>query len=266
MKFKVAADMYFDQIGSNGEQVNTFQVFTYEIFNEKYDASFENTIDSAGGIISLDDAWVNYLPGVLELSDLVNPTDPFVWQVINNVIYIRAESVNITNIVGPIEGYELIIEAMNITESPDAMLIENTMLISKSFYNNPKSLPIMSAEEMPKDYCGISYQANIYSYKNGAYDSSKVAQVKPIENELKFNISPIPVSNQLNVRVTQGNLTSCTIKVVSVTGQTVIQERVGQDLLNGFAIGVEHLVNGYYILELFSDDGFRVQKKFVVQH
>lgn len=269
IKFKVAADMYFNQIGSNNEQVNTFQVFTYELYNESVHEPLSSGNTNAAIRTMPDISWVNYSTGTVLLDDIVQPTDGEVWEVIGNKIYVKAEHVKIENIVGPAEGYELIIQAIETTMEPDAELKQGTEIIPTWFQFYPKSNPIMSPSELPENYCGGIYDGNeIIAQKrnpNGAGNIGLKISNDEIES-IVLSIYPNPVNDVVNVKVTEGELGSCSVKVMSVTGITLINERVSDDLLNGFAIGVEHLVNGYYILELFSDDGYRVQKKFVVQH
>ena len=204
------------------------------------------------------------------LTGTVSPTSPEVWEVVGNIIYVKAENVLLENVVSPSEGYKLVIMASgSIDIDPDAVVNLNTELRSVSFYDNPKSPLVPINEEYYASNCnGDNYQANIpANFKrtiNGT--SSGFKGGGSFEEKTEISVYPNPVNQEVNVKVTSGELISCSIKVMSITGQTLILERVKSDLLNGFAIGVEHLTNGYYILELFSDDGYRVQKKFVVQH
>ncbi len=272
VQFKIAADMYFHQKGWNGDQVNTFQVFTYELWHSKNGGSFEsNNIDN-GGVTMGNSSFVNYQPGIMEINSIVQPTDPIVWNVSGNNIYVKGEDIRLKNTVGPAEGYNLIIEGMSIEIEKDAVIELNTELISKFFYDYPKVEPIMGTADELGNYCdkdGGAYKANIYlnTKKEMSSNWGNSTTIKDqFEVDTKISVYPNPVNQEVNVKVISGELTSCTIKVLSITGQTLIEERVNEDLVNGFAIGVEHLTNGYYILELFSDDGYRVQKKFVVQH
>ncbi len=267
--FKIAGDFYFKQIGSNNEQVNTFQVFTYNLYQLNEESNFANTIVENGGNNVLTGNWANYKPGTFELDGIVHPYDDIVWNTSGNNIYIKAENVLINGDVGPAEGYNLIIEAMEVVMDPDASLLENTELKSKWFYGNPKTYPIINSQDLSEGYCSDTYKANSPIANKREIKNEEVQGLPILVDEtpsIKVSVYPNPVNQEVNVKVTSGELSSCSIKVISITGQTLIQERVNDDLLNGFAIGVEHLVNGYYILELFSDDGYRIQKKFVVQH
>lgn len=269
VKLRVMADMYFDQIGSNGVQVNNFQLFTYEIYDVKNDnGNIVTAVEGDGGTHITDPTpWVKSL-GHITIDGLVSPTMPIVWEVIGNTIYVKAEKVLLKNLVGPIEGFNLVIVASSIDMEPDAELALNTELRSTQFYDNPKSVLTTVNEEFYASNCnGDEYKANIsasYKYKK---EQELINGVEtPMDEETKLLVYPNPANQEVNIKVTSGRLKSCNVRVLNVSGQVMIQERVGNELLNGFAIGVENLSNGYYILELFSDDGFSYRKQIVISH
>jgi hypothetical protein len=268
LNFKIAADCYFNQIGSNGEQVNNFQVFTYKIWHKEDDASFSSAIIADGGQFTSNDSWVKYLPGTLILEGIVNPWDNFVWNVSGNKVYVKAEDVQLKGIVGPSEGYELIIEAINTETAPNAQLLDNTEVISKQFYDFPKSKPIVTEDQMPAEYCKNKYRANSYlardreSNKNGVLKINEVQQ----NDSLELNIYPQPANHEVNVKVVSGELKDCTIRLIGISGQVMIQERIANDLSYGFAIDVENFPSGYYILELRTGHGLTERRNLIINH
>jgi hypothetical protein len=97
IKLKVAADMWFQQLGYDGEQVNTFQVFTYDLFNKEKHNSLQDAIELEGGSFEFSDNWMAYRPGTLTLKGTISPNDEYVSEVTaNNTIIIRAERIKVS--------------------------------------------------------------------------------------------------------------------------------------------------------------------------
>lgn len=269
IKFKVAADMYFKQIGSNDEQVKTFQVFTYEIFDKAKDGNLNSAIPNGKMEFEPNTSWVKYNPWKISLSGIIQPNNPYVWQTIGNKIFIKVESVNISDTIGPAEGYELIIEAINTNVTLDAKVLENTEIISKQFSDAPPSLPIFSANDLPEGYCySNKYGANVAVEQEGeGREERKISmgkddQINTIIQSL--NVYPNPANNEVNVEIEQGDFESSTVRITNLNGQVVLNETVGQELANAFAIDVSDIPNGYYILTVITNTEQQFQHQLII--
>ncbi len=263
--FKIAGDFYFNQKGSNDEQVNTFQVFTYNLYQFNETNNFSSTIQTDGGSNILTGNWATYEPGTIIIDDIVGPFDDIVWNVSGNNIYVKAEDVQVIGTVGPTEGYNLIIEAMNIDVNQDAIVLQNTVLKPNWFYDYPKSLPVMSKVDLPEGYCENSYKANTYANKNGS--TNNVIIKEEIEAELinpDLKVFPNPASNEVNVVINNGDFESCIVELISVSGQVVFAQNVGDALANAFAIDVNSIPSGYYIVKITTNTGESFQNNVVV--
>jgi hypothetical protein len=272
IKLRVLADMFFNQIGSNGVQVNNFQVFTYELYDEQKDlGDIKTTVVNDGGeYLSAWSDLVNH-HGTVVLEGVVTPTDPEVWEINGNDLIIRAENVLIKENVHPQDGYVLKIfhsGAVNMDSVSD--FLQSSETIQTQFYTNEQNGLTPIDDEYINTKCNSdNYLAHVpaATKKEPEVPTDFVEEKDAaIVNALKVKLYPNPANNEVNVNITQGKFDNCTVSVFSSAGQVLIHEKVAENLLNGFAIETSALTNGYYILELRSSTGQVIREQFVVQH
>ena len=121
VKLKVVHDMYFDQIGSNGDQVNQLQIFTYDVYNPSENINLFNTSPTNWDQVSPGQFGL-YQPGILELNNqIIGPSSDVVTELDNGILYVRAEEINVTGFVQVQNGYKLKLEALSqVRLSPEA--------------------------------------------------------------------------------------------------------------------------------------------------
>lgn len=91
VKMKVLHDYFFEQIATNGDQVNTTQVFAYELFNQEEDI---NLIGDAVELQNNQNSFGAYIPGQMFLGyEIITPDNPVVHEVIGNEIFVNGQDI-----------------------------------------------------------------------------------------------------------------------------------------------------------------------------
>lgn len=98
VKIKMLHDYYFDQIGSNGEQVNTMQVFSYLMYDDTAQVNLLGDLeDWALNHAELEEVYT--LGSVTLGGEVITTSHPLVSEVIGNEIYINAQEIIIDGIL-----------------------------------------------------------------------------------------------------------------------------------------------------------------------
>ncbi len=103
----------------------------------------------------------------------------------------------------------------------------------------------------------------------GIPDFAIAAGLTPVDDHDQFSslqVYPNPFINTLQIKMKHISCTNCQIKLIDITGRTIIHRTV-KDVYEGKNIeisGLSNIENGIYILQLFDED-FVLQKKVIKQ-
>ncbi len=254
IRLKILHDNYFDQIGSNGEQVNTTQVFSYQLYNANEEVNFLNddgpwTTDASG-------YFGQYIPGLIELgNENITLSHPYIHHISGTEIFINAQKVHIN---GPLQiqpGYILAIQALEeVQVEPGASLNPNVHLsIKKDFYNTPEFQ--YSDNTTVQNFCdNNTYQANIPSsalrtrIESEIEDESAVEYLKikelPTQN---IKLFPNPANSQIWISSSSAPISE--IQIIDIAGRILIHEKPGDSDLNRVLVNINSLQTGIYIVQ-----------------
>ena len=269
IKLKVLHDFYFNQLGKNELPVNTFQVFSYILFNA------DSAINYLGDTLT----WANpqigdfdqYIPGLITLgNETITTTHPLVHEVIGNDIFINAQEVQIT---GPLEvqpGYTLVIQALEKIHKQDgASFIPNIrMRIKKDFYDTP--VFEYADNDAVAAFCNNSdaYQANFPSAPLRRRIEEAMAQQeldelskanKPQKSSL--TLYPNPARSELTIQTHGAGLDRLTI--FDTATRPVMQASPGGAAL--YRTDISRLSPGVYIVRAECGDEVLTEKLVVAR-
>jgi hypothetical protein len=277
---KIASDMYFEQIGYfkpdptnpdyQGEQVNTFQVRTFELFNKEKQSSFSGQMNA--NIKQEYQSWTNYLPGTIVLDSEIGHDDTRIIEIDNSgitpVLIIRAENIEVAGEVNPQSGYNLRIEAMEDIKILDGgkLLPNVTARTVLDFYGNGFSLPATSNEVSA--FCSSeNYLASSRSKKAMEFEEKKVLrnQLQAVKSELAVSAYPNPASTfvQIAVQNQPQQITDMQLVVSDLTGRQVLAETRTANAAGRYVLNLPELATGVYMLQVTAGDKTAVEKIIV---
>jgi hypothetical protein len=247
--FKIAHDYYFDQIGTNGDQVNTFQVFSYQMYNK--DEGINHLADETTWSTPAAD-FEAYTPGEVVLgSELIDTNHPAVTSVMfNGGLVIDAQRVFITDGLNIEDGYTLTINALEeiriepgVQLSPSGAVDPRVHLnIKKDFYNTPVFEYVNDAS----DFCGENgdYQSNIASIRINEDNNNQGVPDEILASPKargSIQLFPNPARDILTLR--SSHLDMMAITIYDLSGRPIKQKnlpnqtRLYQMNLSGIAPG-----------------------------
>jgi len=212
---KVMADMYFLSDGFNGAEKNSTQVFTYLLWGNYGDIDH---IASKGERIYNKDGVFNLIPGALVLeNEVIETTDDFVSEVVGNIIYVNAETIELKGNITVASGYEAELQAYwGIESDPTAEIgVGIGLSIKQDFYNFPETIEVDDTEL--GNYCtgtNKKYQSNQAKTKRATPED------ETLENtiEYKFNIYPNPSLDMLNIK---SDIKNSSVDLLNVDGKLI---------------------------------------------
>ena len=87
-----------------------------------------------------------------------------------------------------------------------------------------------------------------------------IANVKNIDESIKFNVSPNPASNIVSINVDSNS--EMDFKIVDVLGNVVLKDVIN----NSKKVDVSNYNNGLYFITVSSKDRSIVTRKMIVKH
>lgn len=265
LKMKLMHDMFFDQVGSSNENINTTHIRSYYLMNFN-----ENPFD-------VSQLFPNPLPGIFDLyqtglmildNEIITTNHPFVHEVIGMEIFINAEEVHI---IGPLlvqPGYTLIIQALEqILQMPGAVVSPNIQLnIKQDFYNTP----VFEYADNTKvaSFCGsTNYQANIdaaaISTNNGSQNrETKKELTKVVDERGSIQLFPNPARDLLTLR--SSHLDMSAITIYDLPGKPIKQQNL-QAHLREAQINLSGIAPGTYIVRVNCGDEVFSEKLIVTK-
>lgn len=274
---KIMADMYFDQVGFDGDKINTTQIFTYLIYDK---AAGVDLIAQQGNYLTDDEAnnlfhgFVQMFPGILTVqSDVINHLSPEVTWPNNeiNVFLVRAEQIKIDKNVEGIGGnptaplitfsaYE------NIRLLPGAHLKPKLRLkIDKDVYGVATSHPA-TVNELSQFCNSNNYHANILAPalqgrldKIAEHNDTAVKEKQPKQRN-QISLHPNPAKEYIWITSSARPITE--VEIFDLSGRRLIHENIG-DELQRVRLDIHALQSGVYGVQIHYGVGRGMQKLVV---
>lgn len=251
IKMKVAADMYFNQIGSNGLQNNTFQSFTYLLFDRETGVDILSTTQDSSLLRHYKQA------NLVLTNEVIETTDPFVMETRGNVIYVNAETIELNGNIGVQAGYTAVLQT---TKSIKA-ISGNTNLSNKIRLRNVNGFSrfdnITETSQSEVDaFCNDQnngYKALVAANKTDDTQTEQTDE-EPVA-KIKTMVYPNPATNVFYVSISAEDEKEYAFTVYDLTGRTLINETIKGANQPQFEITTDNLVSGTYLLKITTDDG-----------
>ncbi len=261
VKMKIMVDVYFDQIGSDGEQVNNTQVFTELLYSP---ISRINAFTDHGAEFTNSQPGRPFLPGVIELEgQIINHNSPLIKEKVGSNLFIRAEEIKVIGKLKVEKGYFLFLEGVNgVNVAPSGSLGENISARQKGHYNFPLQ-PEASTQDV--DYF-CNDQENGYLAKTWADTKNNIENSKGFEAPLDFSIKlyPNPSSRLTTVEVRSEIAENYSIQLVDLNGRLILKENIKTETgYLRFEIDISSYSKGMYVLNIRSSKGVLQSKKLI---
>lgn len=265
IKLKIMADMNFHQKGSNDREVNTTQVLTYLLYGEKEKGSGDyGPLDEQITLVESEREALSFQNKSLVIGGLIGTNHPYVWEVEDRVIYIKARDIKvIANLTAP-AGYELMVMAKNEIEVvPETEIGENVTLWADGFKNIGKSH--MTTWSEIQSFCQRKgqYKGNTTIHKR-ANTKEKKQEQESTTWTTALQVFPNPATDVYAIRVDAAQATEASIGVYDLSGRSVHQETVQLEAgYNAFRYSSTDYSTGIYIIAV-EIDGVRTTQKLVI--
>jgi type IX secretion system substrate protein len=266
IEMKVLADYYFEQTAWNGEQVNTFQVFTYQIYEQ-------GGVDFIDEYVTSENEIVLFNPGTIELtSNTYGPNSPEVIYYNADSLFIRSRDVVIKGDIQVQSSYSLYIQAVNsikqIPPSPSASTISPNVSMEIKDILGFGTMPMMTDEEVTT-YCTSTegeYKAREYQARPGEKfeEIPEAPEIPEKTKQLNFYTSPNPANNMFRAKMDEVELRQYTFQLINISGRVMINESVSGANDPVFEIDVSALPSGLYILVVTDELGNVARKNISI--
>lgn len=250
VKMKIAADMYFDQIGSNGLQNNTFQSFTYLLYDRETGVDILNSTQDSTVLLHYKQ------PHLVLTNETIETTDPFVMETKGTVIYVNAKTIELHGNIDVQTGYTAVLQATKNIK----LVSGNTNVSNKVKFKTVNGFSrfdnITETTQSELDaFC--QDQNNGYKALVAASKTEDEAEEPKEEAAKKIatNVYPNPAANQINIAIGANEEKQYTFQVFDLVGRSLINETIVGANQPQFEINTELLSNGTYLLRINSADG-----------
>jgi hypothetical protein len=265
IKMKIILDAWFLQEGYDGDQVNTFQVFTYDIYNKKKHNSLEDAIEIVGGSIESNENWLQYNPGLLTLHGVeVKPSDAFVSAVEGNQIIVRAEQIKVIGNVKAQGNHELVLESLYGTTVKVGDLNPNITIRAKDFYGQGENTITITDQAFLQNFCSSDYKASGLTGKAQMRfeEEQRQRQLREQAAALNLNVYPNPASSfvQIAVQNQPQQITDVQLVLSDLTGRQILAEEQAANASGRYVLNLPELATGVYMLQVTAGDKTAVEK------
>ena len=252
IKLRLMVDMYFNQIGSTGGQVNTTHVVTYDLFAEPekhlVDVKFEKNA-------------LSFFNDTLQLSGTITSTHPSIWEINDKELVVKARGIEVIDDLTVQNGYELKLIAKNSIDVSQNVELGENITMSLDGLTAIDNSPMMS-------WKGVEAICNEGLYKGNTIADKRIieASVKesliPKESQLEWKVFPNPNDGDFSISIYADNSNKAEVTLYNLTGQVIrnqsIEVQTGMNQLN-----FTQLAKGMYIMNI-TINGLSNSKKVVV--
>lgn len=268
IKLRIMADMYFEQLGSDEEQINTTQVFTYLVYDNERQENPNATE------IVVEDQELPYLPGtvILDEHSEINGSHEAIFDAIGVNLILKAENFWIKEDglnVGPLAKATLIAQN-EIHIDPNAEINPDVLMeIEPLQYVFGASFPV--GQDYIESYCNEengAYQADhLVASKKDNVDSELEIESSndQMEEGIELTVYPNPTArNEIFLDIS--NVSSKSTGVVTVVdnyGKLVLQENIDVYNNSKYRIDISLISSGIYHLQLRTDQSPTIIKTFI---
>lgn len=247
---KVAADMYFNRTGTNGLQNNTFQTFTYLLFDANTGTNITFPILDSLELLRFKKR------NIFISNDTIEPTDSFVFEVRDTTIYINAENIQLSGSITVTPGFAAILQATNSITG-----ISGTTTIGRNIHLKRVNgfTPFGNISRMNQTdvdaFClnnSDGYKANRARSKWGGTEPDTLKSEAPSP---KTTVYPNPATAYFYVTTTVDEEMDYHFVVYDLTGRKLIDETVNGSNRPQFEITTDALSAGTYFLNITTPDG-----------
>lgn len=260
IKIKLLHDMYFDQIGSFDEQINTTQIYTYLLYGEELGGVAKNVTE-----LSSSESLNRYLVGktVIE-NEHITPNHNLVFETDGNIIFINAEQVEISGELTVEDGYQLIVQSLypiNVLVGAD--IGKNITLRIKKDWFDLEPFTYMDNSEV-YNFCNDNsrYRANELDPIPRKRLEEQIAErelqeMLNKERSPEIQLYPNPTSNTVMVSGLDEN--SNVLHIYDLKGMKVYSQDVRN--LKSTSVDVSSLMSGIYLVVVERENGLVSQKR-----
>lgn len=268
IKMKIIADLYFNKIGSDGRQISTTQVFTYDIFSQgETSSSNVDWLSSYQGI-------KKYTPGKIFISNnIITPASNNITKLIGNDIYIIADQIELKGNIDVLPGYKLNLQAFQEISTSNNGAINGILnhniineIINRDLYGFGINNEMTQTEV--NDFCkgqNKKYKADVSSsFKRDEIEAKPINLEKQIE-DIGFSLFPNPATTSILISILQNEVGSYLISISDVMGKKVLESTQVFDANNtNLHLNVSGLDSGIYFCSLYNKKGKKLIRKFIV--
>ena len=270
VELKVMADMYFNQVGWFGKQVNTTQNFTYVLYGNSNGKNVDN-VSAYGSKINDKNEIYNYHPNTLKLEGHITPNSPYISDSDGSNLYIYASNIQVANNLTVENGYYVHAVAINnINFQPGASISPNIRFsINKilNFGGNPAS-----DEEYVTSFCNDlenGYKGNNLNRKStDLYASIKAKEAERVKKLNLFNklrIYPNPATDVLYCEMKNYQNGNYNISVKNIIGHELYSRTVKVENNHLEMMDIKELAPGTYLITVSNrETGYIETEKVIV--
>ena len=268
IRLKLMNDIYFNPKSFDDKEINTLDVFSYEIYNEANSSSNANM-----NALPDNSTFFRYFPGYLTIeNEVISPTSRYVTERVGNILYIDAEHLIFKGNISVASGYT--VEARFIVDAEITDNCEMTGDISiyqkKDFFNDPLFFEV--DDSYLSNFCtgqNKKYKANL-AQASTKRDDKQNAPKQPNKNDktevLDLELYPNPTSNNLFIKISNDSESVYNFKVCDVNGKIIIEEQINGLKNPVFEIDVSKLSSGIYFVKVNTNDYHFKTEKLIIQN
>jgi hypothetical protein len=273
---KLMADMYFLSPGSKGQELNTLQTFTYNIYQNSGsdNQTPEETDNTIGNVtfLNVKKSLLKHQPGNVVFDNIqISPATiaSYTHHWVNATeMHIYVENAILKNNITVAPGYTVYIHILgSALSNPEStwqpeLVLDN--MKSEDLYNNP--LIYEATDDELKDFCKIEnnkYQANTSLSKTSNEPIAKPSKVieKPA---IQFNIYPNPANDIATVTYQLNGALAESISIYNLAGSLVQKITLTESNNNQIMLNTQDLAAGVYLVTLSASNGYSETKKLII--
>lgn len=267
VKLKIMPSLTFLQTNSAGDKNMTTQVFTYLLKNDEIDL-----IQDKGEYLNATTVQTikKYNPGKVKLTDeVIEPTDPFVSEVIGNEIIVNANNFELAGTISTASGYSAKLQYRENVEFIGNFTIDPNITIEEKldfdFFGS--GITSEATDVQLENFCiGTNKKYLADQLTEPARNNADTVQSKISIKEISVTLAPNPTDLSADLLIFSNEEGVFNCQLMDVTGKIIQQQSI--ELINTKAsskINTANLSEGLYFI-VVSNKNTKVTKRLMVQH